>query len=230
MSQYAWCEDSKSGLEFWKAIFKVINPEIIVETKNNNTNLRKSVDKISDDGNEYYILMDNAIDNPDVLREVKKLKECIAAKHNVYPIKIHSFEFSLLSFKFLEEWVFAEKDELKDKRRNLLDARKTFIDIVLNGRDATLLAKLKADLDFFENKNTEQISAKLLTGITLNTGFETDKKKLGTCFINNCCEWVERQMDDICGLDDERIQADEKVKQIVKNSVLKDVFQMEANK
>ena len=37
-------------------------------------------------------------------------------------------------------------------------------------------------------------------------------------------------MDDICGLDDERIQADEKVKQIVKNSVLKDVFQMEANK
>ena len=135
-----------------------------------------------------------------------------------------------MSFKFLEEWVFAEKDELKDKRRNLLDARKTFIDIVLNGGDATLLAKLKADLDFSENKNTEQISAKLLTGITLNTGFETDKKKLGTCFINNCCEWVERQMDDICGLDDERIQADEKVKQSVKNSVLKDVFQMEANK
>ena len=90
--------------------------------------------------------------------------------------------------------------------------------------------KLKADLDFSENKNTEQISAKLLTGITLNTGFETDKKKLGTCFINNCCEWAERQSDDICGLDDKRLQANAKVKQIVKNSVLKDIFQMEANR
>ena len=114
MSQYAWCEDSKSGLEFWKAIFKVINPEIIVETKNNNTNLRKSVDKISDDGNEYYILMDNAIDNPDVLREVKKLKECIAAKHNVYLIKIHSFEFSLLSFKFLKSKILALPKQIKN--------------------------------------------------------------------------------------------------------------------
>lgn len=35
MSQYAWCEDSKSGLEFWKAIFKVINLEIIAANGQN---------------------------------------------------------------------------------------------------------------------------------------------------------------------------------------------------
>ena len=75
MSKYVWCEDSASGFEFWKNIFKVINPEFTVQTKRNNTELRKAASRIEADGNEYYILIDSSVDNHDVVREVKKLKE-----------------------------------------------------------------------------------------------------------------------------------------------------------
>ena len=55
MSKYVWCEDSASGFEFWKNIFKVINPEFTVQTKRNNTELRKAASRIEADGNEYYV-------------------------------------------------------------------------------------------------------------------------------------------------------------------------------
>ena len=67
----------------------------------------------------------------------------------------------------------------------------------------------------------------MLFNITRNTGFETDKSKVGQCFINSCCDWIERQTDDICGLDNDRLSADEKMDQILVRSVLQDAF-MEA--
>ena len=84
MSKYVWCEDSASGFEFWKNIFKVINPEFTVQTKRNNTELRKAASRIEADGNEYYILIDSSVDNHDVVREVKKLKECVEQKENIH--------------------------------------------------------------------------------------------------------------------------------------------------
>ena len=117
MARYLWCEDSKSGYQFWKTIIGKIYPDIIVETKRGNTRLRKSVERIDNDGNQYYIVMDSAIDNPDVLRE-------------------------------------------------------------------------------------------------------TNKSKLGECFVVNCCDRTTRQDDDVCGLDDNRINSIEKAKLIVEYSVL----------
>ena len=63
----------------------------------------------------------------------------------------------------------------------------------------------------FEKYNSEKISAKLLNMITRNTGFETDKSKVGPCFITECCEWENRQADDICGLDNKRLSISEKM-------------------
>lgn len=120
MSIYAWCEDSGSGLTFWKEIFGTMYPDITVETKSNNSRLRLAAEAIESDGNEYYILMDSFIDNQDVLREIDKMKNCIKKKENVHIIDIHSFEFVLLSFKPLIQWVFAEHDELKNKRKDLI--------------------------------------------------------------------------------------------------------------
>lgn len=80
MKQYVWCEDRGSGYTFWTKVFRVINPEITVQTKENNTGLRKAAMKITEDGNKYYILIDNAVDNPDVLREIKKLNASIQVK------------------------------------------------------------------------------------------------------------------------------------------------------
>ena len=224
MGKYVWCEDYKSGFQFWQVLFKALYPDIIVETQNNNSRLNTAVSRINDDGNYYYVIIDSTIDNPDVLREVKRLKKTIEGKTNVKIIEIRSFEFSLLSFEFLEEWVFAEKDELKEKRSDLLEARKIFVDIGNNGGDIDALISFKAVYNFFENKNEEKLASKILYEITKNTGFETDKSKVGPCFIYDCCEWTERQKDDICGLDNKRLSVLEKMRQILEYSALKSSF------
>lgn len=225
MLRYCWCEDSKSGYLFWKELFKTVYPDIIVESKNSNSGLNKAADRISsNDGNLYYIIVDNAIDNPDVLREMLRLKKCIAGKTNVKIISIHSFEFVLLSFEQLEKWVFAENDELKDKRSVILEARSQFVKLVNAGGYAEDLNKFKSVYINQSKHNSEKISAKLLFEITRNTGFETNKSHIGSCFVNSCCEWDDRQENDICGLDDRKLILYEKMKQIIEHSVLQAEF------
>ena len=77
----------------------------------------------------------------------------------------------------------------------------------------------------YKDKTSEQIAAKLLLAITRNTGFETDKGHLGECFVVNCCEWNNRQTDDICGLDNNKITEAEKAGILVERSILKQVFE-----
>ena len=220
MARYLWCEDSKSGYQFWKTIIGKIYPDIIVETKRGNTRLRKSVERIDNDGNQYYIVMDSAIDNPDVLRETRRLSADISGKGNVHSISIHSFEFVLLSFELLEEWVFAEVDPLRDNRRRVLAASNIFVSRIKDKGNANALKDFKDVFDEYKARNSEQIASKLLFEITRNTGFETNKSKLGECFVVNCCDRTTRQDDDVCGLDDNRINSIEKAKLIVEYSVL----------
>lgn len=225
MSKLLWCEDSGSGYQFWSAIGKELFPEIHIETKGNNTNLRKAASKIAADGNQYFILMDTPIDNPDVLREAKGLKRAVSGKNNVYIIHLHSFEYALLSFDLLDQWVFAEEDALKEKRKSWLLLRTLFLKLISTGGDEADLVDFKKWLEGFRNKNSEQIAAKLLYEITRNTGFETDKSKLGECFVVSCCEWDARQDDDICGLDPNRIDSHEKARLLVEHSALKKAFE-----
>uniref|UniRef100_I5AW45 Uncharacterized protein n=1 Tax=Eubacterium cellulosolvens (strain ATCC 43171 / JCM 9499 / 6) TaxID=633697 RepID=I5AW45_EUBC6 len=220
MEKYVWCEDTGSGLELWHNVFSYIDPEIIVQTKENNVKLRKSASRIFDDGNVYYIMIDSAVDNPDVLREVGALKKVTRDKTNVHLVDIHSFEFVLLSFRLLEEWVFAEDDDLREKREELLILRRRLVDLIINGGGATELQELKDSISS-NITNSEQLAARLLRDITRNTGFETTKGHLGKCFVRNCCEWNDRKEDDICGLDMDRPSSDEKVKKIIELSVLK---------
>ncbi len=225
MSIYAWCEDSGSGFEFWKEIFRTLYPNIIVETKSNNSRLRRAAAGIENDGNEYYILMDSFIDNNDVLREIDGLKRGIKNKRNVHVIDVHSFEFVLLSFKSLIQWIFAEQDELKDKRQALIRARDMFIEQVIQSVDIAESDELESLFPYAKTHNNEQTAAELLYQITRNTGFETDKGKLGECFVVNCCEWAYRQSDDRCGLDASRITAERKKLCIINESVLKSAFE-----
>ena len=89
---------------------------------------------------------------------------------------------------------------------------------------AEALAVLRDIEEKYKAYNSEQIAAKLLFEITRNTGFQTDKGELGKCFVNDCCTWMERQEDDICGLDDNRIDAKEKIRILIDHSVLKEAF------
>lgn len=224
MAIYVWCEDSKSGFQFWKALFKEIHPDFITETQRNNSRLSKNVGKITDDGNTYYIIIDTAVDNADVLRELARLNRNIAGKNNIKLIKVHSFEFTLLSFEYLENWVFSEDDELKERRSNYIAAKNSFIKLVNTGDNVDELNKFRSVYDFSDKYNTEKIAAKLLYEITRNTGFETDKSKTGDCFVNDCCEWNDRQANDVCGLDKNKLTASEKMEQIIRHSILNAAF------
>ena len=224
MSNFIWCEDTGSGYQFWDTLFKTVYPQMSVVSQKGNSRLSKAVEQINEDGNIYYIMIDEAIDNPDVLREMTRLKKSISGKNNIRLIKIPSFEFALLSFEYLEQWVFAEKDDLRDKRQNLLDARKKFIKLIVNGGTSEELNEFKSVYQFQDKANTEKISAKLLFGITKNTGFETDKSRVGSCFILDCCDWSKRQEDDICGLENHKLTVHDKMEQIIKHSVLDKSF------
>lgn len=225
MSTYVWCEDSGSGYAFWNTVFKIMYPEFIVETKNSNTRLNKAIRQISDDNNLYYVIVDTVLDNQDVLRELERLKRSIIGKNNIKVIKIHSFEFSLLSFEFLEKWVFAENDDLKEQRKDKLEAREKLVKLISDSGTADELSLFKSVYQYQSKMNTEKIVAKLLTEITRNTGFETNKKQVGFCFVNSCCEWDDRQENDLCGLDDKRLSVSEKIEQMVNHSILQAAFQ-----
>ena len=225
MSTYVWCEDSGSGYAFWNTVFKIMYPEFIVEAKNSNTRLNKAIRQISDDNNLYYVIVDTVLDNQDVLRELERLKRSIIGKNNIKVIKIHSFEFSLLSFEFLEKWVFAENDDLKEQRKDKLEAREKLVKLISDGGTADELSLFKSVYQYQSKMNTEKIVAKLLTEITRNTGFETNKKQVGFCFVNSCCEWDDRQENDLCGLDDKRLSVSEKIEQMVNHSILQAAFQ-----
>ena len=224
MKTYVWCEDRGSGFTFWRRIFEVMYAGFIVESKENNAELYKSVSKIENETDEYYILMDHAVDNPDVLRELQRLYAMTRVRQNIHVVSVHSFEFVLLSFQMLEGWVFAGDDRLKEKRVEFLKAKDLFVGIMSRGGDMSQLSELKERIDFSTSTNSEQISAKLLFEITRNTGFETTKGKLGDCFIVDCCDWTQRAEGDICGLDERRITGKEKIKEMFEHSVLKESF------
>lgn len=122
--------------------------------------------------------------------------------------------------------MFAETDELRDQRQELLDYRALFVKILSSSAvNAAILPAFTEACESLDAKNSERFASKLLYMLTRNTGFETDKAKLGECFINHCCEWRERQSDDICGLDAHRINAKEKAILLMERSALKKAFE-----
>ena len=139
-------------------------------------------------------------------------------------LEIKCRKLLVFTCRLQEDWVFANEDVLKEKRAKLIEQKNLFVDIVCNGGENKDLISLKEDLKVSNSVNTEKLSAKLLFEITRNTGFETSKGMIGDCFIVDCCDWMEREDDDICGLDHRRISAETKVREIFENSVLKDSF------
>ena len=164
------------------------------------------------------------MDNNDALREAQRVKKIANNKKNVIAVKIHSFEYILLSFEMFVDWVFAKEDKLKNDREGLLKARKLLLRMVSERIEASEQEELFKLASKGVAKNSEYIAASLLENITKNTGFATTKSKLGDCFVEDCCSMSERQPDDICGLDDNRLDAKTKRNMLVEHSVLRASF------
>jgi len=147
---YLWLEDrkGKSSYIFWKTFMEQLCPEIVVESKKNNSELVKAV---------------------------KAREKLVSAIKN-----------GELNYKDIQEMVeYCEK---------------------------------------INSYNIEQLSAKILFDLTRNTGFEVSKGSIGKCWIKSCCEWEERMPDDVCGLDESRLQLKEKMKRICEGTSLMEQF------
>lgn len=228
MKTYLWIEDrkNKSGYIFWQTLLGQLCPEIVLESKQNNSELVKAVKALEDTENRYIVVFDNSFDNLQVAMEQKVLRKYAGDKENVVLMDIICFEYILLEFKELIEWIYAPDDEFLVKREKAITAREKLVKTIQSGeinyKDIREIIEYNENVD---NYNVEQLSARILFDLTRNTGFEVSKGSVGECWIKSCCEWEERMPDDICGLDVSRLSVKEKMKRICKGTSLLKQFQ-----
>lgn len=224
---YLWIEDrkGKSGYMFWQALVHEACPDVIVESKKNNSELVKAVKALSDTDNKYIIVFDNSFDNLQVYQEHKKLKKYVAGKQNVQIMNVICFEYILLEFDKLIEWIYAPGDELMTRRERAIDARQKMIDTIRTGElDYKSITEVMAYDVHLDEHNIEQLSAKLLFDLTRNTGFEVSKGNIGDCWIKSCCEWAGSQSGE-CGLNGECMSVQEKMRSIYYGTCLHGEFE-----
>jgi hypothetical protein len=220
---HLWIEDrkGKSGYIFWEIFMKQLFPEVLVESKKNNSELVKAVKGLEDTKNRYIIVFDNSFDNPQVAMEQKILRQYADKKDNVLVMDIICFEYVLLEFKNLISWIYAPNDEFLTKRIKAITAREKLVGMIeadeFNYKDIREIIDYNESVDSY---NIEQLSARILFDLTRNTGFEVSKGNIGECWVKSCCEWQNRMEDDICGLDNGRLSVNEKMKQIYKGTCL----------
>ena len=133
-------------------------PEIVVESKKNNSELVKAVQKLPDDENKYIIVFDNSFDNLQALMEQRRLREYAACKPNVILLDIICFEYILLEFRDLIDWIYAPDDEFLEKKYKAIFAREKLLECISSGAaDYTILKEIVELNDVFFNHNTASL-------------------------------------------------------------------------
>lgn len=228
METYLWIEDrkGKSSYIFWQTLMDQMFSGIEVESKKNNSELVKAVKMLEDTENRYIVVFDNSFDNLQIVMEQKLLREYAKVKNNVLLMDIICFEYILLEFKDLIEWIYASDDEFLTKRKKAIAAREKLVNTIqkgeLNYKDICEIVEYNENVD---NYNVEQLAAKILFDLTRNTGLEVFKGNIGECWIKSCCEWEKRMPDDICGLDADRLNLRAKMERILEGTSLLVQFQ-----
>lgn len=224
---YLWIEDrkGKASYIFWETFMHEICPDVTVESKMNNRELVKAVKGLSDQDNRYIIAFDNSFDNVQIYMEQKMLKQAADVRDNVFLLNLVCFEYTLLEFDKLIDWIYAPHDEFKEKRLGAIIAREKLVQMIQSGELNYKAIQEVLDYDNkVEDHNIEQLSAKLLFDLTRNTGFEVSKGKIGECWTQGCCDWTGRQEDDICGLDTARLSLTDKMRSIYSGTSLSSEF------
>ena len=229
---YLWTEDKEgnSGYQFWKTVSKeLFSSTIKVESKKNNARLVYAVEKLVNAEDIYIIAFDNAFDNTDVNNLYIRLKNAIKDKENVYLLDMYSFEYILLSFTKLKDWIFKDEEAAKKKELHL-KAREALIH-VLNGDSRETYKSVQdikgyfesgiANVGTMEKYTIESFASKLLFNITRNTGFFVDKMIFGDCWKEDCCIDMAESM---CGIDIEELTASEKMQILYYNSDLQKIL------
>lgn len=214
---YLWIEDrkGKASYVFWETLMQKLCPNVIVESKKNNSELVKAVKDLKNRENKYIIVLDNAFDNLQVYQEQKRLKKYADIKNNVLLMDIICFEYVLLEFDKLIDWIYAPNDDFLMKRADAIRAKEMLVTTIQSGElNYKTIQEIMTYDNNLDDHNIEQLSAKLLYDLTRNTGFEVSKGKIGECWVRSCCDWSKRQKDDICGLEHNRLSIIDKMRSI----------------
>ena len=200
-------------------------PDIMVESKGNSSELVKAVKNLMDTENRYIIVLDNSFDNLQAVMERKLLKQYAEGKENIVLMDIICFEYILLEFRYLINWIYASNDEFLEKRADAISARAKLVHSVKTGDINYKIIKEITEYDKHVGEhNIEQLVSKLLFDLTRNTGFEVSKGSIGECWTKSCCEWKKRMDNDICGLDFNRLSVYDKMKSIYEGTCLREQF------
>ena len=113
---------------------KQLYPDVVVESKKNNSELVKVVKILEDTKNKYIIVCDNSFDNFQVVMEQKLLKKYADKKDNIILLDIICFEYILLEFHDLIKWIYASKDEFLKKRASAIEAREKLVYSIETGQ------------------------------------------------------------------------------------------------
>lgn len=224
---YLWIEDrkGKSSYQFWETMIEQLCPNVVLESKKNNSELVKAVKQIDNVDNQYIVVFDNSFDNQQIYQEHKRLKNYADTKKNVFLMDIICFEYILLEFDNLIDWIYAPNDIFLTKRADAIRARKKLVEALQACNiDYKVLREVMEYDSHLSDHNIEQLCAKLLFDLTRNTGFVVSKATIGNCWITSCCEWNDRQADDICGLDNNRLSVKDKMKCIYNRTLLRREF------
>lgn len=199
-------EDStlSSTTQFWRGITNLLIPNNTIEIKgfNGNEELCKYLANISINNHDIYIIfMDKVVDNQKALSQYKKARRLTDKYKNVYISNLLSFEYLILTFKYLQEWT--EPIQFNRQYRDALVARKCLINAVNNKitwiSDANLINYISQYKGISLNSNTlyiqlshisyENLATDILSRI-VNGGkndFSLSKTHFGNCWLCNCC-------------------------------------------
>ena len=79
------------------------------------------------------VIEENSFDNLQVAMEQKMLRKYVGDKENVILMDIICFEYILLEFKELIEWIYAPDDEFLVKREKAITAREKLVKTIQSG-------------------------------------------------------------------------------------------------
>lgn len=208
---HIWHEDStnSSTQQFWKFLqSNQINPLLKnadIQGFSSNKNLRNHIKECIENHNihkadTYYIFMDCVQDNEVAYRLYNNLLYLTNGYNNIKVMDLLCFEYLMLKFKYLENWIKPIRTSNKNFEK-MLELRNIFIDIVETNKDWTknkyivqfVMAYGKAKmmkgehLDF-KHISEEYISTLMLSKLTswYNADFCIVKTTLGNCWTCNC--------------------------------------------
>ena len=204
-----WHEDGEVSCttQFWKFIIKNCSGSINIDAigKSGNHRLVSEVKNLVSseigDGEYYIIFHDAAFDNPAVQSEHSKLVKITEQFNNIYVSDLVCFEYLMLKFSKIDEWLKPIEENEKFKR--LLELRERVIYIVENQyrwtEDKEVLEYVLDKVSYIKddekrikklfNISIEGVVTYLIQDISKLSGgnFTVEKKQLGKCWTSRCC-------------------------------------------